>query len=613
MTDGQKRIIDELREAGLAASAIIRKFEAAAMDSTGEPRPDANVPLIGDVRRRIRESEVRSSEVQCSLLQHDDVSDISLKYHGQAGLSCIVRNTRLIELILQHGFDDASNIRLGFVDGLYGVASQGVQVITLAVLTRWSEVVPVMYSISTTRTTEQYRVLFAAARRHGVPLTHVMADFETAIKNAALAEYLDIDVRGCAFHFMQACRRRWTKIYGSARKYKGTWNCVVKDLRSLYSAKSYPEFQATFESMQEFLRTKKLTEFLQYFIDVWIEGKYPPQQWSSFEAEDAILTWYRTNNAVEANNRIIKEIVFASSRGGNVFTCVDKLSKDLKVRLHRTTMEHKSKPNARIPGISHADLQRLLEGQGVSQGSAGASQGSAAASTAKTQETYELTPLVEQQLRRMGLERVRVDDGGTCFFIAAAVNLGMGNNLQAGAHVRRMMVRELQENAALRAWAVDFLAQDDEEPLTLNEYIERLKHGEQADGLAIMALATYQRREIVIIFNRERQLNVQQETFTPLLQPGEELAEDEPLRVIFHPAPGDHQNGQGHYEAAVQPRGTTNIVSALTKQAARTNTREARQTTRKRNKAADKNKKRRLQNAQVLENAAAEIDQEEQE
>jgi hypothetical protein len=94
-----------------------------------------------------------------------------------------------------------------------------------------------------------------------------MADFEVAERNAALSIWPKAVVRGCLFHFLQACERRWKAEFGANRS--SAWPVVVAKLRALAACRSGALFTQLLEAMVLHLeqRPGKFCQIFPFAVD----------------------------------------------------------------------------------------------------------------------------------------------------------------------------------------------------------------------------------------------------------------------------------------------------------------------------------------------------------
>ena len=163
-------------------------------------------------------------------------------------------------------------------------------------------VLPVAHFIMSGRTEGLYIAAMQAFKEKVLDINplHAMADFETAIKNALILVFPNIDVRGCRFHFGQAVMKK-LKSVGLQTDYLNTpavkkWGKKYVALCTLperYIPDELTKLQNETAAYPNIFTKKKMQNFEKYFVQYWMVKK-TPSCFSTFG-----LT-RRTNNAVES-------------------------------------------------------------------------------------------------------------------------------------------------------------------------------------------------------------------------------------------------------------------------------------------------------------------------
>ncbi len=143
-----------------------------------------------------------------------------------------------------------------------------IQVVTVSVLTNQGFAITISHMISDSRRTEAYQHLYQQLSTMGLRPDYVMADFETAEANAIRAVWPDAVVRGCLFHFLQACERQFKKLKGG--RFGTSWSQLVVMLRSLAACRSRQLFDQQLDAMRVWLDDNSLSAFESYFMAQWV-------------------------------------------------------------------------------------------------------------------------------------------------------------------------------------------------------------------------------------------------------------------------------------------------------------------------------------------------------
>ena len=163
------------------------------------------------------------------------------------------------------------------------------------------------------------------------------ADWEMAERNAWRL-YFDEILDGCLFHFGQA---NWRHVQQIGISVEYVEHGKVRLFVWLVLSMSHVPLERHDEAIRE-LRVdiawfeeesnmsprsrrlfEKVEEFFQYFMDTWINGRFPVEDWNYFDALD-----HTTTNAAESTNwRVFMK---TGRRKPNVYTSVGVIKEDLK-------------------------------------------------------------------------------------------------------------------------------------------------------------------------------------------------------------------------------------------------------------------------------------------
>ncbi|KAK3729886.1 hypothetical protein QZH41_005332 [Actinostola sp. cb2023] len=122
----------------------------------------------------------------------------------------------------------------------------------------------------------------------------VVLDFERALWSCIRKEMVEVNLVGCAFHWMQAV---WRKIqaHGLSTQYEkdnGTYEFLHKILALPFLPAE--AIQPTWQQLKGNATTPALRNVVNYVTDTWIEGNtWPPSAWSVYGRS------IRTNNDLE--------------------------------------------------------------------------------------------------------------------------------------------------------------------------------------------------------------------------------------------------------------------------------------------------------------------------
>ncbi|XP_057321233.1 uncharacterized protein LOC130665011 [Microplitis mediator] len=200
-----------------------------------------------------------------------------------------------------------------FADGtFYTVPSIFYQIYTIHGLIN-GDVVPLVYVLTTKKTTKTYVAIFEELKRLRPDIKPIIinADFEMAFHKAVKGVYPDAIVKGCLFHF---CNAVWKKIQslGLQSKYSDD-SKYAPELKKLMALAFVPEedvvkaYEKLIASKFFVEHTDELESLLNYFEKTWVgelnrrgerrSGRYNVKIWNHYLSVKMSLP--RTNNSVE--------------------------------------------------------------------------------------------------------------------------------------------------------------------------------------------------------------------------------------------------------------------------------------------------------------------------
>ncbi|CAL1288591.1 unnamed protein product [Larinioides sclopetarius] len=133
----------------------------------------------------------------------------------------------------------------------------------------------------------------------------IKLDFETAAINACIQEFPNSTISGCNFHFNQ-CLWRKIQTLGLVKEYKE--NEEIKLFCKMCSALAYMPLNTVEDAwiviMERAPQHEKLSEFIDYFIEQWMDNPLLPiALWNVNDQR------HRTNNAVEGWNSKLNRMI----------------------------------------------------------------------------------------------------------------------------------------------------------------------------------------------------------------------------------------------------------------------------------------------------------------
>lgn len=231
-------------------------------------------------------------------------------YRNIPGIYMLILIESLLTLVKEHG-----GCRMLFVDGTWALSPAGTQIVTILAWTSLGFAVPIAYFITDGEKAVSYEWPLLYLRLLGIDPIFVMMDFCFPEWNAVSSVWPNAIIRGCVFHFMQACLRKFVKTNDSGiadgRNDRGgvKWKAVVQILRALYKSKAWPEFKHWLGRLKTLCEQQGRKRFYKYFSDTWIV-KHHPSTWSTINLDDSLAQYIVTNNIAELHNLEMKWITF---------------------------------------------------------------------------------------------------------------------------------------------------------------------------------------------------------------------------------------------------------------------------------------------------------------
>ncbi|CAN0061560.1 unnamed protein product, partial [Heterosigma akashiwo] len=205
---------------------------------------------------------------------------------------------------------------------------------------------PAFYILMSHKSEDDYTMAlqsFISAMNWNLNVLSISVDFEKALIKAVKMQFREAFIMGCLFHFKQAIRRRLLKLGVSKSKVKESmvrggpvdW-LTVMPLDEI-EEKGIAFVKANFDCRKF---SSEFEAFWGYFRDEWL-GRTDPHTWnltvalSCEEPLKAMVTRFRTNNALERFNRILHSLF---STRPNVVLFAEKIraySQEVVVELQR--------------------------------------------------------------------------------------------------------------------------------------------------------------------------------------------------------------------------------------------------------------------------------------
>ena len=185
----------------------------------------------------------RTATLVEELNREPGVLHLSLKEDSVPGVFTFIGSESLFQLA------DLPSIRHVFIDGTHALGPQGTQVVAvLALLPSTQQVVPIAYLATNGATDTHYAYLLRKLKERGLNPTHIHKDMELAIGNAAAQVWPHARTIGCYFHYLQAVRRRFEKIYG--KRNKELRRQVMEHCARIYRSRNMDAFRRNIEDLR---------------------------------------------------------------------------------------------------------------------------------------------------------------------------------------------------------------------------------------------------------------------------------------------------------------------------------------------------------------------------
>ena len=308
-----------------------------------------------------------------------------------------------------------------------------------------------------------------------------MADFETAEGNAAISIWPDTTVRGCLFHFLQACERRWRSEYGS--KGNSSWAQIVAQLRTLAACRSPPLFVQLVQKFQSHLHNHGFATYERYWTAQWTEA-VPAEQWSCFRELDEIVIRYRTNNVLEGHNQFLKSTVFSHRHFLALTLCCQKLITALQAAWVKLRQNSSQADQVAAPFVS--GKRTLVEKDPNGR------------RLPVAVEIPELLPSINAELQRRGLRAFATVTNGLCMYHSLAVSHGRGASLETLRGVISEVAQFLRNSAILQEQLAPRLLQ---EGRTFLQFVQAVENGAEGDEGVLQAYANANACRITVLNN----------------------------------------------------------------------------------------------------------------
>jgi len=192
-----------------------------------------------------------------------------------------------------------------FIDGTFNVVEGGRILTLLMVRTQHDgEGFICAWMISDHRTTSVYSFFFSTildATEHRWNPKYFILDFEMALRNAILNNFILVQIHLCYFHLKQSCKRFCQTNHIGKEKW-----CQIKDIiTGLALAPTRSQFEQKLSEANVKMQVICIS-FWKHFSKYYIHPgcSFPIEYWTVFSKTE---NQNRTNNIVESKNKVIKK------------------------------------------------------------------------------------------------------------------------------------------------------------------------------------------------------------------------------------------------------------------------------------------------------------------
>lgn len=176
-----------------------------------------------------------------------------------------------------------------------------------------------------------YKKLFKFLRdEYFVEPRRLTSDYELAMRSAASRVWPNVLMSGCAFHYRQALRRKFLKIFDSNVRSERRRDCRII-MRMFYNIQMLPAdkmqmgFSATKRQQQRYDLNEQFEAFNDYFLNYWLQ-KITPENFTMHQVE------HRTNNFNESfNAKMSRELC----KHPNIYDFLDFMKKAIIQENHK--------------------------------------------------------------------------------------------------------------------------------------------------------------------------------------------------------------------------------------------------------------------------------------
>jgi hypothetical protein len=466
--------IDRLHAAGSKPAAIRQELL------------ERGIPVSkNDVKAVVESRRDTLSTLTEQLQQTEGVETVSIRFRGIAGLFVSVC---FKGLLLAAGMACITHI---FVDGTRSIGPHGTQVVTILGLLACGTVIPLAFMVTQGATSTHYEFLADSLKHHGLNPKYIHLDFEVAEHNAVRKVWPGARLVGCVFHFMQACLRKWRKLFG-ARHNDVCWPATKAFLQRAYSSTSKTDLAVHLTGLQAYLVANHREAFWNYFAAQWLV-KIPPTLWTLIGGEVDLLTAIRTNNYAEGFNNFMKQIIFDCRKFLNLATVCERLYGILKAKLTELTTRDPAVVAGLIAARNVNTVAAALTqvAQDVQEGAADQDED---VDLDAGQDDAARIERIREIEAEFNVQMVNTVTDGRCQ--QGALGAAHGRGMNAATLVREEIANELMTNVQLREHVEGFLVEG-LEGTTIDEFVERLRTtATWGNHVTLIAYATRHRAHI---------------------------------------------------------------------------------------------------------------------